>query len=111
MCEGPLQLTHDASTDELVIHDSDDLVELARFPRSRVFELDPDLMRQAAGAALDQVAADGGVGLADQLAAALNEGKIEIIAPPDGEWIRCHVDGFKLFACHRSCVVPGWVDG
>lgn len=85
-----------------------DGVELCRVPRYRLRASDPELLRKTAAATLSTLP----VGMADQCVAAINEGRFEVIEPPDDDYVYCHIflgeEPFKFFAAHRRCVIVGW---
>lgn len=82
--------------------------DLATVPLHRLLALDSERLRQAAATALERVPVD----IADQCAAAINAGAIELHDPPDGDMVRCDIPiGSRvvpLFAAHRRVLVPGW---
>lgn len=104
-------LTASDAGDEVIIYEREPGVdppgvEVARVPWYRLRDWDAERMRRSAVLALERAPTH----LADQLVAAIHAGAWEVIAPPDADWVACHVDGFRLFAAHRRVVVGGWPD-
>ncbi|MCB1041138.1 MAG: hypothetical protein KDA94_16630 [Acidimicrobiales bacterium] len=79
-------------------------VELGIVPLYRLREFDPERLRLYAEAALGSFP----VGLADQLAEAINASEAVAWAPPDRDWVGVQVGDVRVVAVHRSLVVDGW---
>jgi hypothetical protein len=100
---GSLRFRRDDEADAVLVLDVD-LGEIHRIARWRVASFDPENLRPYAGHALDQL----DEAEAWRLVGHINAGNIEIIDDPEHEHVLVHVDGFKLCAVHRRCLVPGY---
>lgn len=82
--------------------------EVCQVPLYRLRASDSELLRKMAVATLSTLP----VGMADQCVTAINQGRFEVVEPPDDDYVYCHIflgeEPFKFFAAHRSCVVAGW---
>lgn len=81
--------------------------ELAVVPRHRLLGFDPERLRPFVGRALETLNDEQ----AQQLLAAINDGRTTIVDAPDDDRVGVVVDGFKLAAVHRSLLVDDWPEG
>lgn len=82
-----------------------DNVEVGRFDRPLVESFDPDRLRPFVACAIfDRFP----TWQADQLIAGVNDGRMRIIAPADSDYVRVDIDGVKVAAVHRHCLIDGF---
>ena len=67
---------------------------------------DPEALRVFVGAALRRAP----VHAADQIIAALNDGKADVDDNPQANWVSVAAEGYKVAAIHRRLLIPTWPD-